>query len=430
MEIKELEFPTERHGLFILGVLGSITGAVVGAAAWCLIAVLTNYEVGIIAWLLGGLAGVGMALGYRQAHRAAGIAAAVIAVLGIVGAKVMIFSYMEREGLSLARQQLATLDLPTEKFEHVFRLGGRDAARQTKREGLCPYEESFWPRLYEAAGRYAALPEGELAAAIADHKEWRRSGRFENAEYVRESLPYFLLDDKYPEIWYLRKPMPAEEWGPIYQEALAQASVLNPEEQFRECRRRAYGLEVAIMESTRRGMQQKLASGDRERALSLLKEAYAEALAMEDDLLADAFETAHAWEWEDEGEWNDLEWQRLHLTYLYAERAWREREGASADDAPLPGPTWDECHQQAAARAGDVPDAELGDRVREAQKKYEDEVLVERQRIRDEWQREVVGSAVAHVAGTFGLLDLLFVALAVVTAYRVAVSRARRSTVS
>jgi phosphate/sulfate permease len=428
MEIKELEFPTEPHSFFVLGVLGSIVGAILGAGTWCLIAVLTNYEVGVIAWVLGGLAGLGMALGYRQARTAAGITAAVIAVLGIAGAKVMIFSYMERQGLSLARQQLATLDLPTEQSEQVFRLAGRDAARQTKREGLCPYEESFWRRLYEAAGRYAALPEDELAAMIVDYKEWRRSGRFADAEYVRESLPYFLLDDEYPEIWYLAKPLPPEEWGPIYQEALAQASAFGPDEQSGECRRRAYAMQVAMMECARRGMQQKLARGDRERFLSLLKEAYAEALAMEHGPLTEAFETAHAWEWEDEGEWNDLEWQRLRLTYLYAERAWREREGAPADEAPLPGSIWDECHQQAVARAADVPDAELVDRVREAQQKYDDEVLVERQRRRNEWQREVVGSAVAHIAGTFGLLDLLFVALAVVTAYRVAVSRTGRAT--
>jgi hypothetical protein len=427
MEIKELEFPTETHGFFVLGVLGSIIGAVLGAATWCLIAVLTNYEVGIIAWVLGGLAGLGMALGYRQARTAAGITAAVIAVLGIAGAKVMIFSYMEREGLALARQQLATLALPTEQFEQVFRLAGRDAARQMKREGLCPYEESFWQRLYEAAGRYAALPEDELAATIVDYMEWRRSGRFDDAEYVRESLPYFLLDDEHPEIWYLGKPLPPEEWGPIYQKALAQASAFGPEEQTGECRRRAYAMQVAMMECARRGMQQKLARGDLERSLSLLKQAYAEALAMEDGPLADAFETAHAWEWEDD-EWNDLEWQRLRLTYLYAERAWREREGAPADQDPLPGSTWDECHQQAAARAAGVPEAELGDRVRQAQEKHDGEVLVERQRRKDEWERDIVGSVVAHIAGTFGLFDLLFVALAVVTAYRVAVSRTRRAT--
>ena len=430
MEIKELEPPTERRGLFILGLLGSIIGAFVGATVWCVITVLTNYEIGIIGWGLGGLAGLGMALGYRHARVAAGVTAAVIAVLGIVGAKVMIFGQMGREELSMVRQQVAALGLPTERFEHVFWLAGRDASRQTKREGLCPFDESYWQRLYGAAAGYAALPQDELAAAVAEHKEWRRAGRFENAEYVRESLPYFLLDDTHPEIWHLQEPMPPEEWEPTYEEARSQASALSPEEQFRVCRRRAHAIQVAHLESTRRSMEQQLARGDRESGLSLLKEAYAEAMAIEDGALADAFAKAHAWEWEDEGQWKDPEWLRLRLTYLYAERAWRKREEASADVAPSPGAAWDECHREAAEVVATVADEELGDRVREAEKEYDDESFAERQRTKNEWQRSIVGWVVASVASTFGLFDLLVGALAVMTAYRVALSRAGQSAVS
>ena len=423
MEIKELELPTEKGGSFVLGVLGSIIGALVGAAAWCAIAVATEYELGIIAWALGGLAGFGMALGYRRRRAAAGVTAAIIALLGIVCARVMIVGYMGREELSAIRQQLAVLDLPEDRFKHVFWLANRDANRLARSDGRCVFDEFYWEQLYEAGAKYTALPEDALTAAIAEYKEWLRSGRFDDAEYVERALPYYLLEDTELETWYRREPVPPEEWKPLYEEARAQAALLSPDEQSRACRRRAQAVTAARLSATRRSLEQGLPTGDVEGNLHLLKNAYAEALNLEDDALADAFTKAHAWQFE-EGQWNTPAWQRLRLTYFYAERAWREREDAAGDVEPLPGAVWDECHRQAAETVAAITGEQLADQIGVAEKELDDEAFAERQRIKDEWKREIASQIIAHAVTTFGVLDLIFLGLAVVTAYRVALSRA------
>jgi len=424
MEIKELAYPIEQRGQFVLGLLGSIIGTLVGAVVWCIIAVVTEHEAGVIAWALGGLAGFGMALGCRRQGRAgAGVAAAVIAVLGILVAKVMIFGYLARDDISGIRQQLAMLDLPTERLMTVSRLGRDDVSRQTQREKLCFYDEMFMRRFYAAAARYANLPDDELAAAVSARKDWRLNDRFEDGEYVRAALPYYLLDETHPEIWYLQKPVPPEQWKSIYGDVGTKTSALSPEEQKREFRRLAYAGAAAGLESWRRFMSQHLPSGDRERGLDLFKEAYKEALNMESAELADDYARAEVWGW-DEGEpWDDPEWLRLRLTYLRAERAWRQREGASADVDPVEGAAWDECYRDAAEGVATVSDGELADLVREADAEYDAASHAVRQRMKDELENSFAGWVAASVAGTFGLFDLLFVGLAVFTAYRVARGR-------
>ena len=424
MEIKELEIPTDRGGSFVLGILGSVAGALLGAIAWCVIAVATDYELGIIAWALGGLAGFGMALGCRRRHVAAGVTAATVAVLGILSARVMIVGYLGREELSAIRQRLAVLDLPVDRFEHVFHLTARDASREAKQEGRCPFDELYWQRMFEAGAKYAALSDDELADAIAEYREWNRAGRFEDAEYVRRTLPYLLLEDGHLEIWYLLEPLPKEEWEPVYEEARARAARLAPDERSRECRRRAYAGATAYMNATRRSLERGLASGDKDSGLRLLEEAYAEALAMEDAALADAFAEAHALEWE-EGDWNSKEWQRPRLTHLYAERAWREREGAAPDTEPQPGPAWDECYREAAETVAAMADDKLPDRLRAAERERDAEIFAARQQTKSEQQRGLAAGIAVYAVSTFDALDLVFLALAVVTAYRVALSRAQ-----
>lgn len=51
----------------------------------------TGYEIGWIAWGIGILAGVGMLFGRREEGEAAGMAAAVFSLAGIMAAKAMIF---------------------------------------------------------------------------------------------------------------------------------------------------------------------------------------------------------------------------------------------------------------------------------------------------------------------------------------------------
>ncbi len=87
----KFEFKLGAMGSLIRGTLLSMAFALVGAAIWAAVAYLTDREFGIIAWGLGGLAGIGMALGHEDEDgTTAGIIAAFVSLFGIIAAKVLI----------------------------------------------------------------------------------------------------------------------------------------------------------------------------------------------------------------------------------------------------------------------------------------------------------------------------------------------------
>lgn len=71
-------------GGMVGGAIGASIGALIGAAIWATIGYTTGYEVGWIAWGLGALVGLGMAVGSgRTAGPSGGMVAVVIALAGI-----------------------------------------------------------------------------------------------------------------------------------------------------------------------------------------------------------------------------------------------------------------------------------------------------------------------------------------------------------
>lgn len=90
------------------GIVFSVIGAAVGAAIWVGIAIVTDYEIGWIAWGLGAAAGAGMALGKGDdVSEFSGLIAAGISLLGIVGAKFGLYRYVistiESMGVTVAQ---------------------------------------------------------------------------------------------------------------------------------------------------------------------------------------------------------------------------------------------------------------------------------------------------------------------------------------
>lgn len=80
------------------GVIFSAIGAAVGAAVWVVVVNFTGYEIGWIAWGLGFAAGAGMAFGHEDNDGTmAGIIAGAISILGIVGAKFVIFEQLKSD---------------------------------------------------------------------------------------------------------------------------------------------------------------------------------------------------------------------------------------------------------------------------------------------------------------------------------------------
>ena len=85
------DFKLGSMGTLIRGTVLSMVFAMCGVGIWAIVAVFTMREFGIIAWGLGGLAGVGMALGHDDDDgTTAGIIAAFVSLFGIVAAKLMI----------------------------------------------------------------------------------------------------------------------------------------------------------------------------------------------------------------------------------------------------------------------------------------------------------------------------------------------------
>ncbi len=77
-------------GRLILGLFLSVIGAGVGVGLWAVVGILTGYEVGLVAWALGGLAGGGMLLGYGRKSIVGGVSAAVVSLGGILFVKAII----------------------------------------------------------------------------------------------------------------------------------------------------------------------------------------------------------------------------------------------------------------------------------------------------------------------------------------------------
>lgn len=79
---------------FALAVCGSCVGAALGGSVWAAIAYFTEYEVGIVAWGVGFLAGIGAAVLTEERSTRLMLTVGATAVLGLIIGKLMIFSWI------------------------------------------------------------------------------------------------------------------------------------------------------------------------------------------------------------------------------------------------------------------------------------------------------------------------------------------------
>jgi len=79
---------------FPLAIGGSFAGVVMGGALWAAIVYFTDYELGIIAWLIGVLAGFGAAIFTPERSTRLGAAAAAMAIIGILIGKILILQWV------------------------------------------------------------------------------------------------------------------------------------------------------------------------------------------------------------------------------------------------------------------------------------------------------------------------------------------------
>ena len=89
------------------GTLFSFIAAIIGAAIWTAIAAATGKEFSLVAWGLGGLVGLGMALGHDDEDGTfAGIIAAFMSLVGIVAAKVFIIIFVIAPALAALFEEM------------------------------------------------------------------------------------------------------------------------------------------------------------------------------------------------------------------------------------------------------------------------------------------------------------------------------------
>ena len=153
----------QKTGRFGLAVVVSLGGALLGGLIWAGAAAATDYEVGIMAWAVGVLAGLGVVVTTSDRSQRLGLAAAGMAVLGLLVGKLLIVPWVLAPAIE--KELLAVQDIPAEILSEMT--GDPDALRGIALDTL-HREERMDPRVYEwlTDGDEDSEPPGDLAGKI------------------------------------------------------------------------------------------------------------------------------------------------------------------------------------------------------------------------------------------------------------------------
>lgn len=84
-----------------LSIIGALLAAIIGGAVWAFIAILTDYEIGFIAWAIGGLAGYAVVfIAKSNVNMVHQVIAVIASLIGILLGKYFIFGYYYNESIS------------------------------------------------------------------------------------------------------------------------------------------------------------------------------------------------------------------------------------------------------------------------------------------------------------------------------------------
>ncbi len=137
---------TRSQGNLIVGCALSLGGALLGALIWAIVAVATGFEIGWIAWGVGLLAGLGMAMGYRPAEGGVpAVLAAIMALVGVAAAKVFILAWYVVPALATAGAEAAVVDARMiaqfRMVDETLKLRGIDPEKASEEEVDAVFEE-------------------------------------------------------------------------------------------------------------------------------------------------------------------------------------------------------------------------------------------------------------------------------------------------
>jgi hypothetical protein len=178
----------------INAILGAVGGAIVGAIAWAAIAIFTGYEIGWIAWGVGGAVGYG-AYALEGRGMVSGIVCAVLAALAILGGKVMVVNHFVNEELT----QFAS-DGSSEELYNALKA---DAAAFASVASETEYPTFMVERGYSEAPTATEVPPEEIAdfkeysvptlqqwgTAAPTYEEWQTNVAADAQSYAADALP-------------------------------------------------------------------------------------------------------------------------------------------------------------------------------------------------------------------------------------------------
>ena len=429
-------------GTFPVGCTLSLVGALIGAVIWFAVAVITQYEIGWIALLLGLLAGGGMAMGSKKRDARAGTAAAVIALVAILVAKAMVFAQADHEALRDTPEDALSLvgggfedetDSESAVLAEFARLAkaGRVASHRAQKQAMAngwrPGDRE-WNKLEGVESRRAAkLTNEELDPLIAQIDAWEAGGKWNDPAYVRDFLIYRHIYDALEELrsegGYLHDEYVASAWKRLYEKAVVAIDALSPEEQRarilvvqQEEERDSNRFKLALRHTNIRAIKEALPIGD-ERKWEIEREEHQKYEHMSAEAVDEAMAELDAWE--AGGKWDDAEYVRGFLIREQTTRAmldWQPRDpdaGFSAERREA----WDKEHAANVYKVDSMsPEQQRARAIALAQPEAADEeVLAEIQA--EATQDSAMETFNLFIKSSFGLLDLIFAALAVVSAF-------------
>lgn len=178
----------------INAILGAIAGAVLGAIVWAGIAVFTGYEIGWIAWGVGGAVGFG-AHAMEGRGVTSGIVCAVLAALAILGGKMMVVHHFVNEELAQIAQ--------TELNEEYYQTLQADAADFAALASEADYANFMIGHGFTEAASAESVPQEDIdnfkelnvpelqawAASPPSYKDWHEKATAESQAIFADEVP-------------------------------------------------------------------------------------------------------------------------------------------------------------------------------------------------------------------------------------------------
>ncbi len=410
-------------GRFVLGIILSAAAAAVGAVTWAVVAIITGYELGLIAAGVGGLAGLGMFLGYRRKSVMAGVVAVGTSTVAILAAKVAIFIFViyavttGSTGNNIGLQRMFIVDRMASEI-----LDERVMPADTDREEI-------WK---EARQRVDAMSDEAVRRKAEEYRTaggtWDAEGApDEDGDRARRWLAMRLarrrtVEEGVPDDDDRRKAFYEQELGRCLEMSEEQVEAENAKldaQDEREWKRQR----LAGHFGDRRAEAEGLAYDDDRREV-LYEQELARCNKMSEDEIDAGIAKLEAWE--EGGKWSDPDYVRDFLVYAAIDRQTME-ENADVEIGP---DRWQRLYESAKAEVDAIPVKERASRVKEVEAERErqaEEAMRELDELmeasRRDAQREVAGRAGEAFISTLSAHDLVWILFAVWVAYKVGAGR-------